>query len=113
MSKFKPTGLQRGEGAFGPMIVHVPAEDDPHRSLYDYDLPSHVIMLQDWVHTSSQSMFLYHHHSDGDNKPETILINGRGMLQSTNVTGGIPPPVFYVQKVNYKSNFFYSPTIIQ
>lgn len=84
------------------MIVRVPDESDPHRSLYDYDLSSHVMVVLDWLHESGMSKFLMHHHSDGDNKPDTLLVNGRGLYQFTNVTGGVRPPRFDVEQVNLR-----------
>jgi FtsP/CotA-like multicopper oxidase with cupredoxin domain len=39
------TAEQFGDGLRGPLIVDDPA--DPHKSLYDYDLDEHVIMLAD------------------------------------------------------------------
>lgn len=70
------TGMQRGDGAFGPLIIREPT--DPHAKLYDYDLPEHVIALNDWAHEPGVSMFASHHHSLGDNKPPNLLINGKG-----------------------------------
>ncbi|XP_058451938.1 uncharacterized protein LOC131430754 [Malaya genurostris] len=70
------TGMQRGDGAFGPLIIR--QDNDPQQILYDYDLSDHVITVQDWGHVGGVQMFTAHHHSTGDNKPPNILINGRG-----------------------------------
>ncbi|XP_058822343.1 uncharacterized protein LOC131683944 [Topomyia yanbarensis] len=70
------TGMQRGDGAFGPLIIR--RDNDPQQILYDYDLSEHVITVQDWGHIGGVQMFTAHHHSNGDNKPPNILINGRG-----------------------------------
>ncbi|XP_055539968.1 uncharacterized protein LOC129726845 [Wyeomyia smithii] len=70
------TGMQRGDGAFGPLIIR--RDNDPQQLVYDYDLSDHVITVQDWGHVAGVQMFTAHHHSTGDNKPPNILINGRG-----------------------------------
>ncbi|XP_059618869.1 uncharacterized protein LOC132263226 [Phlebotomus argentipes] len=72
------TGVQRGDGALGPLIVRLPSSLDVHFKLYDFDKPEHMIILQDWTTITGISMFNAHHHSVGDNKPKNILINGRG-----------------------------------
>ncbi|XP_058055830.1 uncharacterized protein LOC131207238 [Anopheles bellator] len=70
------TGMQRGDGAFGALIIR--KDNDVHELLYDLDLPEHVITVQDWGHEQGVSLFASHHHSTGDNKPPNLLINGRG-----------------------------------
>lgn len=72
------TGMQRGDGAFGALIVRKPNELEVNSNLYNYDMSEHVIILQDWAHQTGVSMFSSHHHSIGDNKPPNILINGKG-----------------------------------
>ncbi|KAK9884427.1 hypothetical protein WA026_007274 [Henosepilachna vigintioctopunctata] len=72
------TGMQRGDGVFGSLIVKVPEEKDPHKDLYDFDLDDHVIILIDWNHVMGIQKFTSHHHSDGDNKPANLLVNGIG-----------------------------------
>ncbi|XP_034099549.2 uncharacterized protein LOC117564761 [Drosophila albomicans] len=72
------TGMQRGDGVFGSLIVRRPKNSDPHGGLYDFDLSEHVLVVQDWIHEPGASIFAFHHHSSGDNKPHNILINGRG-----------------------------------
>ena len=53
--------------------------EDPHRSLYDYDLQEHVITVNDWLNTTSIEKFADSHHNDGANKATSILINGKGV----------------------------------
>lgn len=72
------TGMQRGDGVFGALIVKVPKGQEPHGHLYDFDLTEHKMIVQDWVHVPGISMFASHHHSNGDNKPLNLLINGKG-----------------------------------
>ncbi|XP_053671441.1 uncharacterized protein LOC128721687 [Anopheles nili] len=70
------TGMQRGDGAFGALIIR--KDNDIHELLYDHDLSEHVLTVQDWAHEQGVSLFASHHHSTGDNKPPNLLINGRG-----------------------------------
>nr|BBC20923.1 laccase-like multicopper oxidase 1 [Nannophya pygmaea] len=72
------SGLQRGDGAFGALIVRVPKELDPHEKIYDTDLEEHFMQILDWGHQLGVVTFISHHHGDGDNKPSSILINGKG-----------------------------------
>nr|CAD7446408.1 unnamed protein product [Timema bartmani] len=74
------TGCQRGDGMFGGLVVRVPRTMDPHSDLYDHDLPEHLIQVLDWGHELGVVKFLDHHHSDGDNKPRNILVNGLGRI---------------------------------
>jgi L-ascorbate oxidase len=65
---------------FGPLVVHEYDKDNIYKGQYDFDLPEHVIVLNDWLNQTSISKFAGHHHNDGNNKPDSILINGRGAL---------------------------------
>lgn len=71
-------GIQRSDGVLGPLIIRQPRSQDPHGMLYNFDLSEHQIVLQDWVHQPTISVFSAHHHSNGTNKPSNILINGKG-----------------------------------
>lgn len=97
------SGLQRADGLFGPLIVRQYEHQDAHRDKYDFDLYEHVIMLNDWINDTSIDKFSRHHHNDGDNKPSSILINGRGVLARYTDTDGTrrvetPRSEFRVQK---------------
>lgn len=74
--------MQRADGAFGSFIVREPKETNPHADLYDYDLPEHVMIVLDWEHQLGTEKFLAHHHGGGDNKPPSLLINGKGRFQT-------------------------------
>lgn len=79
--------MQRGDGAFGALIIRRPVTSDPHSKLYDFDIPEHIMSLNDWAHEPGVSMFSSHHHSSGDNKPPNLLINGKGRFyQRTELT---------------------------
>jgi len=96
--------LQRADGIFGPLIVHQYETDNVHIDKYDHDLPEHVIVLNDWLHETSINKFAGHHHSDGDNKPNALLINGKGVFKKFTVTNNnltielqTPRERFYVE----------------
>ena len=74
-------GFQRSDGTFGPFIVRIPEEDDPHSLLYDYDLPNHIITILDWTKEVGNDKYMSHMQNDGDNKPDTILVNGMGRFK--------------------------------
>lgn len=95
--------MQRADGAYGAFIVRVPEEKDPHCDLYDYDLTEHVMVISDWAHENGIEKFTAHHHNDGINKPETLLINGLGQFEAfptkTNESIYIPSARFVVEQV--------------
>jgi L-ascorbate oxidase len=111
-------GLQRADGVFGPIIIHEYEKDNPYlnnnnnnKYYYDYDLEEHVIVLNDWINETSISKFAGHHHNDGDNKPNSILINGKGILKQFNSNNNnessiiyTPRALFYVES-NKKYRF--------
>ncbi|XP_043195467.1 laccase-1-like isoform X2 [Amphibalanus amphitrite] len=72
------SGFQRSDGAYGALTIRQPKELDVHGALFDTDLSEHLILLTDWIKEMAVERFVSHHHSLGTNKPETILINGRG-----------------------------------
>lgn len=96
-------GMQRADGAFGPFIVRQPKQQNPHSHLYDYDLSSHVMTILDWTEETGMQKFVAHHHSNGDNKPTNILVNGKGRFLEFIMENGssVYSPVerFYVNKV--------------
>jgi len=77
------SGFQRADGMFGSLLIR--SAQDGLRHLYDTDDPSHVLLLTDWLDALTIEKFVYHHHSEHDNKPYAILVNGRGYSASTPV----------------------------
>ncbi|KAG7296596.1 hypothetical protein JYU34_020406 [Plutella xylostella] len=78
------SGMQRADGAAGALIIRKPRSQEPHARLYDYDRSDHIMIVTDWIHELAVSMFTDHHHSSGDNKPPTLLINGVGRFRVFN-----------------------------
>lgn len=68
------------------------------------------MLMTDWSHMLGVEMFNAHHHSDGDNKPPTILMNGKGVFREFPLDDGsdevtyTPVEVFTVKQVSRKSN---------
>jgi hypothetical protein len=60
------------------MVVRRPASMEPNSHLYDYDLASHVIFVSDWMKTSAATHFPGLETHDSFQKPDSILLNGRG-----------------------------------
>lgn len=61
------------------------------------------MIVTDWIHELSVSMFTDHHHSIGDNKPPTLLINGVGRFRIFNESTDpmyMKAATFDVEKVN-------------
>nr|AKH61981.1 laccase 1 [Helicoverpa armigera] len=101
------SGMQRADGAAGVFIVRKPKSQDPHGRLYDYDRSEHVMLVTDWIHDLAIGMFTDHHHSTGDNKPPTLLINGVGRFKLFNETAKpvyMPAARFNVEQ-GYKYRF--------
>lgn len=75
------SGIQRADGLFGAIIVR--DKDDIHSKLYDYDLSSHIIILNDWFTSGTAQDKLDAFKYDRKNlaNPEAILINGRGTFK--------------------------------
>lgn len=93
--------MQRGDGAFGSLIVRTPSVLDPHSDIFDYDLSEHTMVILDWSHKLGMPMLAAHYHSDGDNKPESMIINGRGRyFNDTEQLTTTPLAVFSVDKVH-------------
>ncbi|KAL4713687.1 hypothetical protein ACJJTC_004218 [Scirpophaga incertulas] len=84
------SGMQRADGAAGAFVVRKPKSQDPHGPLYDYDRSEHIMIVTDWIHELSVGMFTDHHHSVGDNKPPSLLINGVGRFNVFNTTRAKP-----------------------
>ncbi|XP_075986047.1 uncharacterized protein LOC142983100 [Anticarsia gemmatalis] len=78
------SGMQRADGAAGALIIRKPKSQDHHGNIYDYDRSEHVMIVTDWIHDLAIGMFTDHHHSKGDNKPPTLLINGVGRFKVFN-----------------------------
>ncbi|XP_045616958.2 uncharacterized protein [Procambarus clarkii] len=85
-------GLERGDGVFGPLVVHQPITKDPKQMLSE-----HLLTINDWSHKSTQAQYANKNSEGGDPKPDVLLINGRGPQQHQWAGAGSdgPPRVSY------------------
>lgn len=73
--------MQRSDGIYGALTVRQSRAVEHNNETYDYDLPEHAMLLTDWLDGPVLDKFIAHHHSNGNNKPEAFLINGKGKRQ--------------------------------
>ncbi|XP_071494140.1 uncharacterized protein [Diadema antillarum] len=97
------SGMHRADGVFGALIVREPAQADPHSDLFDHDLPEHVLLVHDWLDSPTLDKFAAHHFDNGSNKPESVLINGKGRRAAffddeTNTTLFTAREIFHVRQ---------------
>ncbi|XP_049881247.1 uncharacterized protein LOC126377517 isoform X2 [Pectinophora gossypiella] len=101
------SGMQRADGAAGAMIIRRPKSQDPHGRMYDYDRSDHIMLVTDWIHELSVGMFTDHHHSSGDNKPPTLLINGVGRFKIFDNSTSNKPLYMKTARFNVEQGYRY------
>lgn len=76
--------MQRADGAFGALIIREPFNELPQKIQNALDNSSnfHLMIVHDWNHKPGVGSFGSFHHSTGNNKPENILINGKGAFEN-------------------------------
>lgn len=91
------------DGVIGPLIIRIPDELNRHRRLYDYDLVSHIIIIQDWNNIRGLDKQQLYINGGGSASPDALLINGLGRFEFfnhfSNKTDFMDPARFRVQKV--------------
>lgn len=70
-------GLQKMDGLVSSLIIRRPRSKDPNTKLFDYDLPSHVILVTDWLHTMMDSRLPGNRFYNTEALPDSILANGK------------------------------------
>ena len=92
------SNTQRQDGAFGRLSSNK-HQRDVHSGLYDYDLPEHVVFIQDWLHEPTISrLAAFPPLASGS---DTLIINGKGHYQSFSsgdATAFTPREVFHVKQ---------------
>lgn len=73
------SGLQKLDGVVGSMIIREPDSENVMRALYDWDLASHTILVQDWMHTLANDRLPGRLQKDRTQSPDSYLINGLGI----------------------------------
>ncbi|KAJ8030200.1 Laccase-2 [Holothuria leucospilota] len=83
-------GIQRQDGFYGSLVVREAKERDVQRGEYDFDLMEHTVVVMDWMDDIALTKFIGHHHDNGNNRAESIIINGKGKraLFVTEIGGG-------------------------
>lgn len=70
------SGHQKIDGVFGALIVRQPIEKVQNSQYYDFDLPEHLILASDWMHSMAEN------HLPGMARrsalSSSMLVNGRG-----------------------------------
>nr|BBH63274.1 multicopper oxidase [Nephotettix cincticeps] len=100
-------GLQKVDGVLGSLIVREPDSENPIRDLYDFDLPSHVIIFEDWLHTPADERFPgFFRYRERGQEPASYLINGKGVqvVNKTELVGNTPLAEFRVRQ-GYRYRF--------
>lgn len=69
------------DGLFGSLIVRIPRSRDPNGDLYDYDLPQHVVVINDWMNLMATERFPGTLNIRPGQDPDSILINGKGQYR--------------------------------
>lgn len=72
-------GFQKVDGIVGSLIIREPTNENVLQKFYDFDLPSHTILVQDWMHTSANDRFPGFLTKNTGQSPDSYLINGRGI----------------------------------
>ncbi len=71
------------DGLVGALIVRGDKNSDPHLSLYDYDYFSHTMMIQDWMHLTTDDKYPGYN-QDKERigmRPDSYIINGLGSFK--------------------------------
>nr|AQS60677.1 multicopper oxidase 4 [Sogatella furcifera] len=98
------SGLQKLDGFEGSLIVRQPDNQQHYRNLYDYDLPSHIIFLQDWLHITADEFYQGLRNNPVGDLPNTYLINGKARSRNPDGSDYSKTP-FTVYKI--KSDYSY------
>ncbi|XP_034245312.1 laccase-2-like [Thrips palmi] len=91
------SGVHKVNGISGPLIIK--EYEPPHAELYDYDLPEHVIFLQDWMHVDAEFVLPGLATRLTGQPSDSLLINGQGTATSavSNRTTLTPMARFEIQ----------------
>ncbi|KAJ4431320.1 hypothetical protein ANN_19917 [Periplaneta americana] len=91
-------GFQKMDGLAGNLVVRLAKSLDPNSHLYDYDLPSHVILIVDWYYMqfgNDVPGFQAHDRTQG---ADSFLIGGRGRNKKSSKGKKSPLSVYRVSR---------------
>ncbi|XP_076235741.1 uncharacterized protein LOC143180095 [Calliopsis andreniformis] len=97
------TALHKMDGIFGSLIVRKPTREDPNSCLYNFDVSSHVILINDWMHEQATERFPGRNLGVTGQSSDAFLINGKG--RSTNFDGSRTNTSFEVFTVEAKQRY--------
>lgn len=88
---------QMYDGIEGPFIVRTEKQLDPNSDLYDEDLFSHVLFVQDWVHLLFEDKIPGYNNDTTKSSilAETFLINGHGTFVRPDGSETVTPRTVY------------------
>ncbi|XP_033101900.1 laccase-12-like [Anneissia japonica] len=74
------SGIQRGDGMYGSLIVRTPKETEVNGGEYDFDLSEHVMIINDWTSTMIMEIFALavDHTKAANSNTLSLLVNGMG-----------------------------------
>jgi hypothetical protein len=70
------SGHQKIDGISGALIVRKPSNQVQNKDFYDFDLPEHLVMTADWMHSMAENHFPGMARRSA--LSASMLINGRG-----------------------------------
>ncbi len=81
-------------------MVRTASSNELSHSLYDHDLPSHVILMHDWMNQTIDDKYTKFLYAEGDESIADILINGRGISVNPDISLDYQTPksVFFVKQ---------------
>ncbi|KAJ4431322.1 hypothetical protein ANN_19919 [Periplaneta americana] len=71
-------GMQKLDGLQGRLVVRIVQQYDENGAMYDYDLPEHVVIIQDWMDDTADNHFPGLTGVDKGQNPKAILLTGIG-----------------------------------
>ncbi|XP_071949652.1 uncharacterized protein [Antedon mediterranea] len=90
-------GVQRGDGLYGALIVREPRQKEFNSKEYDFDLPQHYMLFNDWLSIPSITISMV---SIANGVPSehslSLLINGRSHNYDIDID--VPVSVFEVEQ---------------
>lgn len=90
-------GFQKMDGLEGSLVIRRPKSKDPTGHTFDKDLPSHVIIVMDWLHAMTDAKFPGNRYFNVGTRTESFLINGRSSYVYPNGTRTkVPRTIFKV-----------------
>ncbi|XP_033122701.1 laccase-15-like isoform X2 [Anneissia japonica] len=74
------SGIQRGDGMYGSLIVRAPKETEVNGGEYDFDLSEHVMIVNDWTSNMIMENFALgvDHTRTPNSHTLSLLVNGMG-----------------------------------